>query len=381
MRSNPATDSMPITRSTFTTPFSYKRGIFAVIVSLAMGCSAALAQMTEQRALSAFYYGAREYNLITFGDYTVQGHDVWGGVAVGGNFTDTGAFTLVNESWCRPRTTNRSSVSDPSVLIVGKLDINSGINAKVNYGDLAYNPTNNSGATITTGTQPSLTTKTGGSVTLNTPASGFRDLSTTSSVIDFAALKANLGSAQQFLKAQGISTTTQKADIIDGKISATRLGVSYLDLNANQFSGTDLNFSVAEGSTLVINLHVSATAGNRFAPANVKIDGVDGTSGKETFTSANRILWNVVFDDLNYSTLVVAANNNLYGSFLTTDGTIEANTRIWGQVVANSYIQGDAELHQALFITNVPEPSTVALGLGAMALGYAAWRRRRAAKS
>lgn len=366
--------------------FSWHRSTLIVSLLAALTSVSTLHALTdEETALSAFYYGAREYNLVTFGDYTSHGQDVWGSIAVGGNFTDTGGITLLNEKWCLPRNTNRSSTSDPSVIVVGSLNFG-GKETKLNFGNFAYNSATNPSAVISGSRlypQGSAKDGTVGHVTIN--SGSFRDLATTPSVIDFTALKTKLSSAQNFLKTQSTNATAQKASVsTDGSskttISATSGEVSYLDLNANQYSGKDLDFIVSDGSALVINLHVGSTAGNKFNPNNVKIDGNDGkNAGTLTVTSANRILWNVVFDDSTYNTLVVSTHD-LYGSFLTTEGTIQANGRIWGQVVANSFDQSAGyELHQSLLLIEVPEPSTIALALGSMALGYAAWRRRRTA--
>ncbi len=355
----------------FTTPLSYRRVIFAVIVSLALGCSAALAQMSEQQALGAFYYGAREYNLITFGDYNANGQDTWGAVAVGGNFSDSGGITLGEKSWCAFTDTVRSSISDPFVLINGSITLASNATPKVKLGTLAINPT-----TVADGVLLSdrfRTTEAESPYILY--SQGFANWTTASSVIQFAALKDKLTSANKVFDAQ-----VNTGFMTDSSITATGTGVKYLDVNANAFNNKDLNLSVSKDAFLVINLHVNSTNGQVFSPTNVKVDGIDASNDKALVdSSANRILWNVVFDDAAYSSLNVKTHD-IYGSFLSI-GTIDANGRIWGQVIANAFNQSSQyEVHQALMqvsMTMIPEPSTIALGMGALALGFVFWRRRQ----
>jgi choice-of-anchor A domain-containing protein len=344
--------------------------------------------MAEQQALGSFYYGAREYNLITFGNYNANGQDTWGAVAVGGNFTDSGGMTLENESWCLPSNSNRSSASDPSVLVAGKLTLAAGKETKINYGSFAYNPKsqNSTAEYITTNKRfypsGSDTDSTAGHLTLN-GATTLADWATASSAIQFSSLKNSLTSASAYLASQttlgGRTVPMATVNLVNSfqTVTASDKVVSYLDLKAGDYAGQQMNFVVPTTGMLVINLHVSS-AGNVFAPGNVKVDGKDGSGSSNS--SANRVLWNVVYDDTTYSSLVVRTGE-LYGSFLSPNGTIEANGRIWGQVIADSFIQSSSyELHQALLTVDlalVPEPSTIALGMGALSLGFVYWRRRQ----
>jgi len=327
--------------------------------------------MTEQQALGSFYYGAREYNLITFGDYDANGQDTWGAVAVGGNFSDSGSITLGEKSWCAFTNTIRSSVNDPFVLINGSITLTNGATPKVKLGTLAINPT-----TVADGVLASdrfRTTKAESPYILY--SKGFADWTAASSVIQFAALKDKLTSASRVFDDQA-----NTGSMTSSSITATGTGVKYLDVKANAFNNCDLNLSVSEDAFLVINLHVSTANGQIFSPTNVKVDGIDASNDKAlTDSSANRILWNVVFDDAAYSSLNVNTHD-IYGSFLSI-GTIDANGRIWGQVIADAFTQSSQyEVHQALMqvsMTMIPEPSTIALGMGALALGFVFWRRRQ----
>lgn len=371
---------MPITRSTFATPFSYRLGIFAILASLALGCSAALGQTAEQKALGAFYYGAREYNLITFGNYIANGQDTWGAVAVGGNFTANKGMTLVNFEWACPTNSIRSRASDPSVIVAGKIKLQDASVTNMNYGKFTYDPVDNGHSYFTeNGTRfhPADASKET-YINLKTGVS-LADWSTASSVVNFGALKEQLTSANKTLGACQSTSGIMSSDRTS--IATQGTGVSYLSINANDFSNNDLKLSVAKDSFLVINVHVSKSAGDTLWLKNVKLaelNGADPQQNKALLnSSANRILWNVIFDDTTYNTLKVDTND-IYGSFLSL-GTIKANGRIWGQVITDAYNQStNIEIHQALMevnLTMIPEPSTIALGMGTLALGFVFWRR------
>lgn len=395
MSANPATNSMPIARNMFTTPFSYRRVIFAVIVSIAMGCLTVLAQTAEQQALGAFYYGAREYNLITFGDYTTSGGDTWGAVAVGGDYYST-TTTNLSQYW-QPHDSNRSNATDPSALIAGTI-YSAVTETNVQAGIIAINKNRNSGAEFKAQDQILYLPKdaSGGEhklVPRSSPRSfggendPFANYTKYSSIVQFSTLRDKLISAQDTLFELGNKSINQVTAVdADGgkiryKIDVTAKGVSYLNMKTSDFSGKDLTAYVPDGSALVINLTVDSNtfAFNKFT-ANYR---AESQLAPEYATDANRILWNVIFDSstpISANSLITPSNIPIFGSFLAPKGTIVGNGTIFGQVIANSFTQNNVELHQALFAVDmalVPEPSTIALGMGTLALGFVFWRRRQ----
>lgn len=364
-----------------------------------MGGSTAFGQMTEQQALGSFYYGAREYNLITFGDYTAAASDTWGAVAVGGVFHDlSDGITFGQESLCLPTNSIRSSVTDPVAIIRGGIELLNNAKPKTPLGTLAVSPTIQAAGSGNNATNFLSSTRFfpgkeqgDGKTGYFECTKGLASWDLASSVVAFDALSTRLGQANATFSAKSPSTSgVTKSTVNDGSsvlkssIAVTAPGISFVDVNVGEYAGKKLDLSIPEDSFLVVNLHVGAT--NVFNPKEITLGGVDWSSGRPVGTAANRILWNVVFDGSgspsSNSLVIGVEDHDFFGSILAPNGTVDGTgARVWGQIIANAYTQSsNFEIHQALMevnMTMVPEPSTIALGMGALALGFVYWRRRQ----
>lgn len=364
MWSNPATNSMPITRRTFTTPFSYRRGIFAVIVSLAMGGSAGLAQMTEQQALGNFYYGVREYNLITFGDYYgTGGNDTEGALAVGGDFKTTGSITYCQKFG--PLDSDRSRSNDPSLIVMGNIVAHS--ETKVGLGsaylqdsDFTWDATQRLYTSSSSGKISFLDSSAIAPASTNIPT-GF----------NFKNLEASALDSQSYLRSIGTRNVSVGSDQTL-KIAVNDGTVGYYSWDATRYT-TGLELSIPEKSMLVINVDVSKL--NTDSNGAYRMPQFNASKAGE-----NRVLWNIYSSDTSTSTFNLSVWSQLNGSVLAPNANIFANEVIEGQILAQSYNQLGKEVHLALLTvdaTVIPEPTTYAALLGAASLGFVFWRRRQ----
>jgi len=366
---------------------SHSRGILAAIGLAMLASASALHAMTDTEAIQAFYFGSRDYNLITFGDYTLGTSGTWGGIAVGGTFTDTlGKATIVEGT---PYIRNaihtipgRSLVSDPTAIFNGKINVGTQKDVRIevgNSGTVALNSSTVPGSS--SGNQYTIT-GTGQLI----QAAGFTDLNTTTSVVNFSTLQTSLSKAQTALANSAPTLTAAEYSYSSSSaaitINAQGSGIDYLNINASTLNSNKLNLTVGSGDLLVINLHVDAA---KLSIGEFIIDNNSELSSSPylTNTTANRVLWNVIFDTAGISTLTIDSTTGaqiFWGSILSTADSIISNDRVTGQVIANNFTNTETELHMALLETDVPEPSTVALGLGTLALGFAFWRRRQQRK-
>lgn len=355
--------------------------------------------MTEQQALGAFYYGAREYNLITFGDYTAAASDTWGAVAVGGVFRDlSDGITLGQEVSCLPKNSDRSSATDPVAIFRGGIELSKDVKPKTPNGTLAVSPSIQAAGSWNNATDYLNSSRFYPSNVQTDRyfecTKGLASWDLASSVVDFDSLYSRLSSAQSVFSAKGTSTSgvtksirSDGSDVKRSSIAVTAPGISYVDVNVGDYAGQILDLSIPEGSFLVINLHVGAAyGGNVFNPNGMTLGGVDWSSGQPVGTAANRVLWNVLFESSgspsDNSLVIGVKDQDFFGSILAPTGGIDGSgSRVWGQIVSSAYTQSsNCEIHQALMqvnLTMVPEPSTIALGMGALAFGFVFWRRRQ----
>ena len=339
--------------------------------------------MTDEQAISSFFYGSREYNLITFNDYTIGGHGTWGAVAIGGTFHNTGSnkANFLEEgykaNWIKG-IPGRSSISDPSVIFNGKLDLGTGNDVRVELGGgkVAIN------SSIVPGTwSGNRYTISATNQQIQAPG-GMVDLASSTSVVNFASLKSNLSTAQAALAIHSTSLTGAEYSKSgsDITINAGGKGIDFLDVSTSALNSTsNFKVTVSKDDLLVVNLHVDSA---KLSIGNFVIDNDSSlaSSAYLTNTSANRLLWNVIFDNTDISTLTIdltTGSQTFWGSILSTTGSITANNRVTGQVIANNFTNTATELHMALFETDVPEPSTIALIIGSLSLGFVFWQRRQ----
>jgi len=343
--------------------------------------------MTDEQAIKEFYFGSREYNLITFNDYTLGSSGTWGAIAVGGTFTETTASkaNFLEEGYAQNRIKGipgRSSTSDPSVLFNGavKFGGTSGVVAEVGAGSVALNKNTVPG--YWSGSRYYIGASSVSDSAKQIQAAGFVDLSTTSSVVNFASLRSTLTAAQAELAKHSTSLTGTEYSKSGSNITinATGNGVDFLDITASALNSTnDLGITVSKGNLLVINLHVDA---DNLSLGNFKIDSGATLASSHFFTNttANRLIWNIIFDSNGINTLTIdhqTGDQVLWGSILSTTGSIITKDLVAGQVISNNFTNTQTELHMALLETDIPEPSTIALVIGSLSLGFVYYRRRQ----
>ena len=364
-------------------------GLLSVAILISFASTGLLRGMTDEQAISAFYFGSRDYNLITFGDYTLGSHGTWGGIAVGGAFTDTGKATIVEGGQYIKNAIHaipgRSTASDPTAIFNGKINtgeqkgvcVEIGNTATGSPGTVALNSNVVPGYWNGSRYGIGATSSTNFDSYPQIQAGGMIDLKSTASIVNFPSLKNQLSTAQATL---GSKASTIAYNTIGSIITATSTGatIDYLNFTTEQLTGKELVLSVKEGDLLVINLHVNSQS---LSLNDFRI-GADANATYYTNTAANRILWNIIFADNNKDdeslTLTVGQGDQMFwGSILSTTDTIESLKRVTGQVIANNFKNTETELHMALFETDVPEPSTIALIIGSLSLGFVFWQRRQ----
>ncbi len=378
--------------------------VLGVVLGASLASPAA-AQTSEDQyklALRSYFLGVREYNLVTFGDFTrangATGTDTWGAVAVGGNF-DFAMTTLVNESKYSPRDTvlpdgtYRSRASDPEVLINGELvpRVGGGSFELGNLGDksFAINPAKNNSRFFWDSSQSRYTYGTPENRGAYFVAASNPETAWTTATNNLArdgwsidAMNPVMNRTQDLLRAHaqtGVTITPDgDANNLKGNVSVASGSIGYWNISTSSLDDYKvLTFDVPSNSVLVVNL--SANGGD-VIPSSLQTAVLNG--------SESRILWNISMtpsSNQSYASTLTFEGSSLvfWGSVLAPDVDIVGNRIIQGQVLANSFALGNNELHMAYFQPTmdlvIPEPATCAAIAGGLALAFAVWRKRRGA--
>lgn len=341
-----------------------------------------------QKAVYQYWAQTRDFNLVSFGNFTRSsgGQDVQGAAVIGGTMTLGGSFSFMNS----PGTATKGfggtgGTGDPDLIVYGGISISGGSLDQIilNGGTAAINLAGSSPAATWNSADRRVTQGSSTISLLNQGATSPQTLYSSwidsSNAWNLSTAQSRLNSASVTLK--GVTnqnvTSSGGSNQLNLSVGSGQIGV----WNVNQSALAAINeiaLNVPSDSLLVINVH--GAAGASFPNSN---------SIGNTQTSATRVLWNITGaaaggneaaqPDFAYS--LGNGGGTVWGSFLAPKANIDAQKVVEGQVVAASWTQGNVELHTELFqpsLALVPEPSVVASVAGLSAFACALLRRRRA---
>jgi choice-of-anchor A domain-containing protein len=359
--------------------FWLRGSILIALVAIATVAGRAQSLMQD---LNTYYNDVNGYNLIAFGNVTLQNGpaDIQGGIAVGGTLTVSTSNWQVGSQ--------NTPGSDPSLYVAGGLSLSSGVTLSVTNGYASlpglstsqwtwnYVSGNNSTKTLTKGTETvSEVNSSSSQSTLNpinrttNPSWNFSTLQTT-----YENLSTSLGdaTANGTIAVNGAQTlvftppASPPGDVAVFTLDASKLsGGDYY--NGSYFTGIELN--VPAGVNYVINV-INVSSNQTLFGSNISFTG--------SSTYDDQVLWN--FEGCSYS-FTVTDGSYFYGSILAPEANpIDDNSTIDGNVVTDGFIDNGVELHDDDSFVPVqilvPEASTYGWwALGLCGLGIAVRRR------
>ncbi len=324
--------------------------------------------------VNAFAAYARNYNLISLGNVDLSGSsDTQGGIAVGGNLSISGAWTIASTF---------SDSPDPSLFLNGQLSLG----GNTTYENNGYASTKNLTGTWTWDATQKRLTGSSGTLDMNSSDpkasidprlnSGPTGWNWTTETSEFDTISTSLGTQAQ---TAGASISVSGGNL-DFNSTATS-GVVVFDLDATKLSGnayngtsfSNIQINVPTGVDYVINVLHLADGQTLFG------SGANFNSG----TNDDQLLWNFVDTGSSDIGVTISDGGNFYGSVLAPKVNITDNTTIDGQVVAASFTDCGVELHDLDFTSVVvPEARTFALwAVGLCGAAVVAGRRLRRARS
>lgn len=348
-------------------------------------------QAVTEQALAAYDYYSRNYNVVTFGNLSLNGTHTDGGIAVGGNLTvSNGAIIAMQDS--------PSIGSDPALYVNGQITLAG--NAQFNRGYAAtpnlsnsltwtYNPGNNQ-------FQRSLTN---GTYTLSyntSDAQAYVDPRTVSapSGWNWATAQADLINASATLAAatangtatiagQTLTFTSNSSGVVVFNLDASKIVNGLYDLNNDGFFDqnterlSNIQANLNADQYFVVNV-LNATSADG---SKVLFDGVNNFNSG---TNNDHLLWNIIPDANTGTGDILNLGTNFYGSILAPLVDVQSNNHyLNGQFVGSSLTQTSAEIHYAggyaapVSFSPVPEPSAYAVVIGVLGgIGFV-WHRRR----
>jgi choice-of-anchor A domain-containing protein len=354
---------------------------FACAALLAAFAARGRAQSTLQE-LNYFANYSDTYNLISFGNVALNGSsDTQGGIAVGGNLSIGGSWTIAS---------TYSTDPDPSLFVAGSLSIGSGTMENEGYATLTG---------ITTGTASNqwtwsssakkLTSNTGGQVlSMNSSDSRASDDPTHNPIPpgwSWSTEQSEFDSVSTSLAGASVGSDTISVDSggnIQFNTTVTH-GVAVFDLDAAQLCGNQLN-----GQTIQ-NFAVNVPSGVNYVINVTGLTQNEDLFSGITFNSGSNdsnLLWNLE-STTGVTGVTIDPNGNLYGAVLAPTLNVTDDTTINGQVVADSFTDNGVELHDTTFTPEavlVPEPSGFALGALALCgalIAHGLIVRRRAVRN
>jgi len=338
----------------------FRAALWSVLAILVGGAAFGQSVVTD---VGTFANDVRNYNLITLGNATLSGSsDTQGGIAIGGNLTFGGSWTIASN-------VGTGSATDPSLYVNGQMTLSG-----TDYLNNGYASTPNLTGSWNWNSGQKNFTGGGGTLHINASDSSYDSSSPKTNPApsgwNWTTLASSFNSISSGLAA---ATPTGTIAVSGGNLnfnSSATSGVVVFDLDASKLSGATYNgssfsniqISVPTGVNYVINVLNLCDGQTLFG------SGVNFNSG----TNDDELLWN-----FSQTTNVnVSLGGNFYGAILAPDVNITDSTTINGQVVADSFTDNGVELHDTDFVPVaglVPEPRTFALWTlalcGAMVLG------------
>lgn len=368
------------------------RALLLCAVVLSVGLSTQLrAQTVSEQALAAYDYYSRNYNVVTFGNLSLNGTHTDGGIAVGGNLTvNNGAIMAMQDS--------PSIGSDPALYVNGQITLAG--NAQFNRGYAAtpnlsnsltwtYDPGNNQNQrALTNGTYTLSYNTTDAQAyvdprTVSGPA-GWNWSTAQSALIDASAtLAAATVNGTATIQGQTLTFTSNGSGVVVFNIDANKIvnGIydinndGFFDQNTERLSNIQANLNADQ--YFVVNVrNATSTDGSK-----ILFDGVNNFNGG---TNNEHLLWNIIPDANTGTADILNLGTNFYGSILAPLVDVQSNNRyLNGQFVGNSLTQTSAEIHYAngysapVSFSPVPEPSAYAVVIAVLGGVGFVWHRRR----
>jgi choice-of-anchor A domain-containing protein len=353
------------------------------------------AQTVNEQALAAYDYYTRNYNVVTFGNLTLNGTHTDGGIAVGGNLTvSNGAIIAMQDS--------PSIGADPALYVNGQITLAG--NAQFNRGYAAtpnlansltwtYDPANNQNQRALTNGTYTLSYNTSDAQAYVDPRSaaapaGWNWSTAQAALIDASAkLAAATVNGTATISGQTLTFTSTGSGVVVFNIDANKIvngiydinGDGFFDQNTERLSNIQANLN-ADQYFVVNVLNATSADGSK-----VLFDGVNNFSSG---TNNDQLLWNIIPDSNSGTADILTLGTNFYGSILAPLVDVNSNNRyLNGQFVGNSLVQTSAEIHYAegysapVSFSPVPEPGTYALVASALCAAGFFWHRRRSRSS
>lgn len=368
--------------------------IGAVVLSAGL-TPLARAQTVTQQALAAYDYYTRNYNVVTFGNLSLNGTHTDGGIAVGGNLTvNNGAIIAMQDS--------PSIGSDPALYVNGQITLAG--NAQLNRGYAAtpnlsnsltwtYDPANNQtqrGLTNGTYTLSYNTADAQAYVdprTLAGPSGWNWSTAQTALINASATLAAATANGTASIVGQTLTFASSASGVVVFDLDASKIVNGYYDFNNDGFFDpnterlSNIQANLNTDQYFVINVRNATSADG----SKILFDGVNNFSSG---TNNEQLLWNIIPDNNPNTADILNLGTNFYGSILAPLVDVQSNNRyLNGQFVGNSLTQTSAEIHYAngytapVSFSPVPESSTYAIVFGVLGgIGFV-WHRRRAPRA
>jgi choice-of-anchor A domain-containing protein len=354
-----------------------------------LACLGSVRALTIDDSVVDFSQDVRNYNLVSLGNASFTNYgDTQGPIAVKGNLSLSGGSIANNSS-------SFTASSDPTLYVAGQLTLSGSTQLNSGY---ASTPAL-TGSWSWNGSQDVLTGGGGSLSSINsTNPLAAVDPRTNPAPTgwNWTSLQSQLVSISQALAAAPATGTIQVSGqtlqlVAPGQPTD---GVVIFNLNASLLSGnsyngqtfTNVQFNIPSNLTFVVNV-LNAGGSTLF-----------GTGGGINFNQGSgyqQLLWNILPTTSNGNPIPTAVSlgngGQFFGSVLAPLVNLSnaGNTSIDGQVVAESFQQSGAELHELQFSptvvrTPVPEPATYGawlLGASVALVTLRSWRAQRRSPS
>ncbi|HLP26631.1 MAG TPA: collagen-binding domain-containing protein [Acidobacteriota bacterium] len=350
------------------------------------------AQVVTEQALAAYDYYVRDYNVVTFGNLTLNGTHTDAGIAVGGNLTVGGSVISMQSS----ASTNPALYVNGQITLAGNAQINRGFVSTPNLSNSltwTYDPQNNQNQRSLTNGTYTLSYNTQDAQTYVDPRTvaaptGWNWSTAQSALINASSTLASAtanGTAN--ISGQTLTFTSNGSGIVVFNLDASKIVNGIYDINGDGFFDqnnerlSNIQANLAADQYFVVNV-LNATSADG---SKVLFDGVNNFSSG---TNNDQLLWNIIPDSNSGTADILTLGTNFYGSILAPLVDVNSNNRyLNGQFVGNSLVQTSAEIHYAegysapVSFSPVPEPSTYAIIASALCAAGFVWHRRRLAAS